>query len=121
LNFLQVDSVDVLSKINQAKQAFERQNFAEASALLLAALDIEPDNQTIQLALGICQLELGENEKAKQTFSVIDNPSCQEKAQWYLAMIFLKQRDVRNAQTILENIEVDEPNYKAAQDILKKL
>ncbi len=104
-----------------AQAAFQKKDYTETIRLLRSVLAEEPTNQSVQLALGICQTELGEIEKAKQTFSVIDATPYREKAQWYLAMIFLKQSDARNAQTILESIQPNEVHYDEAQSILKGL
>lgn len=105
---------------NQASQFYKAKNYESALPIFLKILEGEPENAEVQIATGICQLELGRFEKANQTFSSVVNPLYKEQAQWYLAMNFLKQSDKENAKTILESIEQGDFNYEKAQEILKE-
>ena len=86
--------------------------------VFLELLKEEPDNAEVQLAIGICQLELEQFENASQTFTSVNNPLYKDQAQWYMAMTFLKQSDLTSARTILELIEKGDFNYEKAQDLL---
>ncbi len=106
---------------NQASQFYKNKNYESALPLFLKILETEPDNAEVQIATGICQLELGRFEKANQTFSAVVNPLFKEQAQWYLGMNFLKRSDMENAKTILEGIKEGDFKYEKAQEILNKL
>ncbi len=103
---------------NQASQLYQGKKYKEALPLFLQILEAEPNNAEVQLASGICQLETDNLEKAIQTFSAVSNPLFKDQAQWYLAMIFLKQSDMANAKTVLESIKEGDYNYAKAQEIL---
>lgn len=112
---------DTNTLINQASQLYQGKDYEAALPLFMEALQIEPNNAEIQLALGICQLETNQSEKANQTFTSITNPLYKEQAQWYLAMNFLKQSDLESAKTTLSEIQSGDFNYNKAQEILEAL
>jgi len=115
---INVRSASAGNLATEASQFYKDKKYGVALPLFVKVLEAEPDNAEVQLALGICQLELDRFENANQTFSAVSNPLYRDQAQWYLAMNFLKQSDTDNAKTILESIQQGDFNYAKAQEIL---
>ncbi len=111
----------VASTVIQASQLYKEANYEAALPLFLQSLSAEPNNAELQLATGICQLELQRYEKAIQTFKAVDNPLFIDQAQWYLAMTLLKKNDVGQVKKVLENIKNGDFKYEEAQEILGKM
>jgi len=106
---------------NQASQLYKTKNYEEALPLFQEVLEAEPTNAEVQIAIGICQLELGRLEKATQSFSAVNNALYKDQAQWFLAMTFLKQSDIENAAIVLASIKEGDFNYTKAQQILAEI
>ena len=68
----------------------------------------------LSLAIGICQLELGQFEDALATFQkMINDPNhlYHEQGIWYSALIHLQLNNTSQAQPLLQSISGDKTNY----------
>lgn len=78
----------------------------------------------VSMALAICYIETDQLEKAKsQLNGLYDNPLYQDKVQWYLALIALKNKQTETAKAELEKLSQDQnSNYQnRAKSLLQKL
>lgn len=85
--------------------------------------DAHPSNMQLKLALAISCSEMNKDEQAERKFNEIiqlDN-DYKEKAQWYLAMLYLKQGNQQKTTQLLQQFDKDHFYYKQAQEILKKM
>ncbi|PKV51770.1 hypothetical protein ATE84_3868 [Aquimarina sp. MAR_2010_214] len=110
-----------------AEKLFRNQKYQEALAIFLAHQPVESKNLNPQILMytGITQLELDQNETALKTFEILlhSNTLDASKANWYLALTYLKMDDVNKAKERLQII-IDSPKnnqYQKALDLFNSL
>lgn len=113
----------VENQLDDAIKLYQSSDYSGAYGAFTALPDTLSTHWIVQLYIGNCELELGQEEKATTTFSEIirESEQYQETARWYLAIAFLKLNDENNARRILNQIEEGQYNYSNAQKLLNKL
>jgi tetratricopeptide (TPR) repeat protein len=105
---------------------FNNGEFNEALALFEQVVALDDSNMKAHLATGISKLEINHAKEAKKSFkTVIDHQDnlYVDKANWFLALCYLKTDDLDNARLQFGRIASDDRSYKQdeARKILKKL
>lgn len=106
-----------------ALQRYQSGQYAEA----ILALEAIPDSlqrPDLRLALGLSQYQTDQLAASIQTLATIqDDPLFGEAAQWYLALSHLKNEEINQARTGLQNIADNSRHYKqtAAEELLEML
>ena len=108
---------------SQAIQAYEKEDYFEAVNAYQKLVANNPDNVKNNLFLGISYLGTNQPKKA---IDVLNKITTSEEfhfdIQWYLALAYIKNKEIQNAQTTLSNLSKEENYYqKEAQEILDKL
>jgi len=128
---LSLASRDVASDKSLARlnELYRQKNYKAALPLFDQALQNDSLNARMLIGAGICHLELNQPQAARNRFSAIieaQDLRLQDMARWYTALSFLKEGQIKNAQTyldqILSNPKADQ--YKEARQLsteLKKL
>ncbi|WP_299257123.1 hypothetical protein [uncultured Aquimarina sp.] len=74
---------------------------------------------------GIAYIELNKFDEALAQFELLTNSNTlqSKKANWYKALVFLKEKNKRKLKTVLQTITADKSNYKytEAQELLDKI
>ena len=80
-------------------------------------------NVKVKFYRGICLLELDRAAEARGVFEplAIGASAFQEDAVWYVALSYLKEKNVEACKAALRKIDSGSIHYKAAQEILKGL
>ncbi len=108
---------------SQAIQAYEKEDYFEAVKYYEKLVSNNPDNVKNNLFLGISFLETNQPKKA---IDVLNKITISEEfhfdIQWYLALAYLKNKDIPLAQTAFSNLTKEENYYqKEAKEIAGKL
>lgn len=111
------------TEASQAIQAYEKEDYFEAIKYYEKLVANNPDNVKNNLFLGISFLATNQPKKA---IDVLNKITASEQfhfdIQWYLALAYLKNKEIQQAQTTLTNLTKEENYYqKEAQEILDKL
>ncbi|NRB49660.1 MAG: hypothetical protein HRU41_18410 [Saprospiraceae bacterium] len=103
--------------------AFNTGNYSSAAELLNQYLEEQPDDLQAQIYASIAALELDRAEEALTRLSPISTGTSiyRSTAQWYLALVYLKQKNYQESRTALSKIPADNYWHTKAQDLLKKL
>jgi tetratricopeptide (TPR) repeat protein len=110
-----------------AEKFFRGQNYQEALDRFLEYQQTQSEDQNPQIILyiGIAQLELDQDETAIQTFEKLlhSNTLDASKANWYLALAYLKMNKIIKAKEKLQIIIDDSKNdqYEKAIDLFNSL
>jgi hypothetical protein len=123
-NMITSRSNDTGEQLREAMEAYDREDFTQASVLLQQYLATNPDNKGAKLYLAISQMETGATGSATQNLSgIIGDSLFGQQAQWYLALFHLRAGDTREAEAVLKQIGSDEDHYRAgdAGKILQEL
>lgn len=106
-----------------AVQAYEKEDYFEAVNAYQKLVANNPDNVKNNLFLGISFLGTNQPKKAIDVLNKITNSEeFHFDIQWYLALAYIKNKELQNAQTTLSNLTKEENYYqKEAQEILDKL
>ncbi|MFM2387093.1 MAG: hypothetical protein RL660_1850 [Bacteroidota bacterium] len=111
---------DLLAKITQHYNA---KQYAEAIPLLESYIALQPQDQKFLLALAICKLNtnrVAEAEKELQAIIASDT-TFKQKAEWYLALAYLKNGDKEKAMALLKSFGPDHFYNAKAKAVLKEL
>jgi len=105
------------------QKLFNDKNYELANTQLSRLADYYKDNAEIQLYYGITFLETDQYPMAKTTLEKIANGTSLYKyeANWYLALLALKQNDLDACKVYLERIPKDVDLSKKVNSLLKKL
>lgn len=115
------DDADALAK---ADEDYRSGNYQAAILSLESLLQNQPANAKLHLVLGICYLETDQLPQAREHFELaLNNSLYQDKAQWYLALTYLKQGQIEEARNYLDPLSQDQNSTyrERAQDLLGKL
>jgi len=110
-------------KINEL---YFNKKYKAALPLLENALLTDPTNAGLQLATGICHLELNQLEAARLNFLAIlksKNSRWMDKANWYLALSYLKAGKIPEMKSALDSIlkNPDADHHNEAKELLRAL
>jgi predicted Zn-dependent protease len=110
---------------DEAMTKYREGDYNSALVLFNEILDKDPSNIYIRYYSGLASIEANQNEKAIGEFKyIIDqkNNLFVENAQWYLALSYLKNNQVKDAKSLLVQINnSSNPHNKEASQILKKI
>ena len=110
--------------LTQADQLYRAGSFDQAAPVLESILEVDPNLPKVRMALAISYLEMNQDELAKEQLNQIyDNPLYTDKVQWYLALIFIRNNQIDQAQSELEKLVQDQnSNYQSrANQLLNQL
>jgi tetratricopeptide (TPR) repeat protein len=110
---------------DEAMTKYREGDYNNALVLFNEILDKDPSNIYIRYYSGLACIEANQNEKAIGEFKyIIDqkNNLFVENAQWYLALSYLKNNQVKEARSIFAKINNStNPHNKEASQILKRI
>lgn len=106
-----------------AEAAFSRQDYAGALPALEQIVQAEPENLIAKFYQGICLLETNQGAKARDIWAPIaaGASALKSEAQWYIALSYLKEKNLSACQTALQAITPDAERFPDAQRLLKTL
>ncbi len=113
-------SVDPFSRAFQLYEAGQYQEAIDAFELL------PKNNPSIIFYMGLCQVELGEDEEARYTFATLhmipDHPYHQA-VEWYLALLELRSGSLEKAILMIDPIATspEHPYYRKAIQLRREL
>jgi len=115
------NTVDSLA--TNAANTFNDKHYIKALPLLQQYLQQQPDDIQVKSALAICYMETGAYMDAEKIFSAMASgqTAYAETAQWYLALMALKQKDIAQSRTYLQKITATSPYFTRAKELLEKL
>ena len=111
------------SMLKQAALEFNNKNFANALPLFESILKRDPKNSLVHFYYGIALLQSNQVEKARNEFTLLYNGASifQYDAAFYMALIYLKQKDKTKAKEWLNKIPEGADIYSKAGELNKKL
>jgi len=109
---------DLRTDLAEAEKLFKQQKYQEAF-IIFSKYQTENDsilNPQVLLYIGVTQLELHKNEKAIESFETLlhSNTLDASKADWYLALTYLKLEEIGQAKKHLEQLVKTPNGYKNA-------
>ncbi|OED36966.1 hypothetical protein AB832_05390 [Flavobacteriaceae bacterium (ex Bugula neritina AB1)] len=112
---------DAHTDLSEAEKLFKQQKYQDALAIF-SKYQTENDtvlNPQVLLYIGVTQLELDRNEKAIESFKRLLHSSTLDasKADWYLALAYLKLEETEQAKKHLERLVKTLNGYKYATAI----
>ncbi len=117
-------SSDQSALITETEKNFNAGNYTQALQTADRLLAIQSDDLQVQMVKSICLIETKQTQGARGILQPIAEGASAHKieAQWYLALSWLKEKDVEKTKLALEEIENTDPFfYKKAQRLLSKL
>jgi len=118
------DSQQEVDDITLAYIAYEQEKYEEAARLFESANAKNTELLTHLFYQGNAYLAIGEAEKAIALFQIVSESSSilQDTAKWYLALSYLKAKDLEKCKELLDKISHANNGFsKRADDILKQL
>ncbi len=112
------------SEVQAAEQAYRDGDYATAGSLLEELYQADQQDAEIALGLAVARWENGDSSGALELLQqLVDHPLLSDKAQWYRAMIFLKEENLTAARDALQAVAGDENSTQAvqAQEVLSRL
>jgi predicted Zn-dependent protease len=112
-----MDSVYTIATLFNAKK------YNETTPILNSYITAHPTDYRLKLVLAMCELEQNNFANTELILQnvIADNNTYKEKAQWYLAMTYLKQNKKDKVCELANSFTTDHFFYKKAQAILKNL
>ncbi len=109
--------------VTKAIELFNKKEYSQALIYLEAITNKDADATDLQLAKGVCYLNLAQYDKANTVFETVATGQTiyKERAQWLKAMLLLKQEKKAACKTYLQTIETSSSYYKKAQELIGKL
>jgi hypothetical protein len=116
------DSADVLL---HAQRQFENKSYTEVISILQEAIKDTTDHRAVKYVyLGIAQMESHQFDDAIHTFETLAQSNFIDAplAHWYMALLFLKKDDSKQAEIQLKKIiKEDLYNKTKAEELLRKI
>jgi predicted Zn-dependent protease len=111
------DSLENITALYNAKK------YKEAFPIIKTYSQSHNDNGNIKIALATCYFEASDFVNTEYTLQnlIVQNDAYKEKAQWYLAMCYIKQEKKAKAIALLSSFEKDHFYAEKAKQILKDL
>jgi tetratricopeptide (TPR) repeat protein len=120
-----VEDKDGIILLKDAIDYYNNKNYVAASKLFKKIVLNNKKNHIAKLYLGLCGIELDSLKFAKEHLKSLLNANemfFSEKAEWYLAMVYLKEEKVNDAKVFLKAIVKRKGEYsKTAKLILDKI
>jgi tetratricopeptide (TPR) repeat protein len=120
-----VENKDSIILLKDAIDYYNNKNYVAASNLFKKIVFNNKKNHIAKLYLGLCGIELNSLKFAKEHLKSLLNANemfFSEKAEWYLAMVYLKEEKIDDAKVFLKVIVKRKGEYsKAASSILKRI
>ncbi|MBC35022.1 MAG: hypothetical protein CL663_03120 [Bacteroidetes bacterium] len=104
-----------ISSFDKAVIKYNNGEYIETKTILKEIMVADNPNGSILIMLGISCLELNELDQAKSYFTQLvesDNAFFTQQAKWYLALCYLKEKNLTEAVAALEHIASDTGYYK---------
>jgi len=119
-SFQELSSESDLMKI---QNSLNNRDFKTALPIIDQYLINEPNAAQIKLAKGIALLETEQFDLAKSTFQSLgsQHPLYKSESDWYLALTFLKQKDIQQCLSSLSKIPSSSSRFDEAQKLSKSL
>jgi len=114
---------DSFNDLISAAKAFNAKDYKTACSHFENYLKENAQDKEAYFALGICHLEMNQEQKALEIFDseLFKNSVFEGKAQWYKALSYLKMEDYQSCIMVLERIKSDSPYYDKSLSLLKEL
>lgn len=105
------------------QNAYNQGRFQEALPLLDLYLTANPTDNAVYLAKGISLLETGQINEAQHIFEKLQTGASlyQDAGTWYLALSYLKMKDLSEAKKALHAIPTSSTYYAQSRDLLRGL
>lgn len=119
-------STDLQEDLVKVKELYNTKQYDEALPLFKNIIDKDPTSSSLRLAYGNALLTCKKIDQAREQFDYIidaNDPLYSEQARWYLALLKLKEGNLKSAKNDL-NILVNDKNsdfYNEAQALLGEL
>ncbi|MEP5614345.1 MAG: hypothetical protein ABJP45_18990 [Cyclobacteriaceae bacterium] len=124
LNSALRDSQQEIDDLALAYLAYEQEQYEKAARLFESANAKNTELITHLFYQGNAYLAIGEAEKAIALFQIVSesNSILQDTAKWYLALSYLKAKDLEKCKELLDKISIANNGFsKRADDILQQL
>jgi tetratricopeptide (TPR) repeat protein len=118
------DTITEKDNTLKAVSYYEQENYKEAIYHYKEAIAKDPDNDKNQLFLGISYLADNEPNEAIKVLFTYDFPKSKyiQDRDWYLALAYLKIKDVPNAKILFEKLSNEDSYYQnLSKDMLQSL
>lgn len=111
------------SLVQLAADKFNGKHYYEALPVLQQYLAKQPTDIQMRFSEAICYMELNKNKEADAIFSELasGNSAYSAAAQWYQALLALKQKDITKCRSILISIPQSSSFFAKAQELKGKL
>jgi hypothetical protein len=121
LSFEQRGSND--SALINAATLFNKKKYTEALPLLQSITLKDSSDMQLTLATGFCYMQTSQANEALHVFNRISqgNSVFKYKAQWYTALVYLKQNKLNECVIALQALPKDADEYENAADLIKKI
>lgn len=117
---IQTDSEQI---INKAFSSYDIGNYKTSSDYFFRALGNDKSNPMFQFYLAICEIELENFDKSEKLLNELifkNNHIFWEQSHWYLALVYLKQKDIENANRIFKIIIKEDMEKKSESKLIIK-
>lgn len=106
-----------------AESDFSQGNYRKALQSLNTLLQEQPDNLTAVLYKGICLIELDQTVEARNVLQPVagGNSALRMDAQWYIALSYLKEKNLARCKEALLLIDANSDQYEQARKLLSAL
>lgn len=122
LELVQKDNAADAATIYKFSELYNQGNYQQALPLLENYLSTAPDDMELQIARGVCLLELDQLASAREVFERVARGSSiyRHTGTWYLALSYLKVGQLEKMREYLKRIpESAEMYYEQAQRLLE--
>lgn len=109
--------------VNKAFSSYDIGDYETSADYFLQTLENNKSNSMVQFYLAICDIELGDfykSEKLLNELIIQNNHIFWEQSHWYLALVYLKQKDTENAKKIFEIIISENMVMKSESKLIMK-
>ena len=119
-NFQELSGATDLMEI---QNNLKSENYQPAISLMDEYLNIHPNAADVKLAKGIALLESNQFESAKNTFTSLaaEHLLFQSEANWYLALSYLKEKNIAESLSFLNKIPSSSSRFSDAQKLSNAL
>lgn len=109
--------------LQNAARFFNQKNYAAALDAFQQSFATSPAPLEARFFAGLCQLELGKTAEADTTFTTLRDGGSQwaGEAAWYLALTYLRSKDLEKCIATLRQIQPGQPHADEASRLLSQL
>jgi tetratricopeptide (TPR) repeat protein len=107
----------------QIAMLFNAKNYDSTIPLITKYLTTHTQETKLNVVMAMCKMEKNNFAEAENILQDVikQNNTYKEKAQWYLAMLFLKQNNKSKVLEVIKSFDTSHFYYAKGQDILKKI